>query len=154
MTGNWAGGSKLRGLYVGVSAVVVREGCVLLGQRRGAHGAGTWAFPGGKLAPGENPADAARRELLEETGLRATKVKPLVWTSDVLREDGLHFITLHHYASADDGEPRVREPDKAAVWAWVQWEDPPRPVFAPTASLFATGWSPPRVGSAGHLGRV
>jgi hypothetical protein len=43
----------ISGPLVGVSAVVVREGAVLLGRRRGAHGSGTWAFRGGgDVTPG------------------------------------------------------------------------------------------------------
>ncbi len=38
-----------RGPLVGVSAIVVRDGKVLLGRRRGAHGDGEWSFPGGKV---------------------------------------------------------------------------------------------------------
>ena len=51
-------------------AVVEHRGKYLIGRRpEGAALAGLWEFPGGKVEPGESPADAARRECLEETGL-------------------------------------------------------------------------------------
>ncbi len=51
-------------------AVVERDGQFLIGLRpEGESLAGYWEFPGGKLDPGEQAADAARRECLEETGL-------------------------------------------------------------------------------------
>jgi 8-oxo-dGTP diphosphatase len=130
------------GPIVGVSAIVIRDGRVLLGRRRGAHGAGTWSFAGGKVEGGEHPTDAVRRELGEETGLRATAVTPLAWTSDVFAQEGLHFVTLHHHVTVDDGEPRVCEPDKVDEWLWFEWDRPPEPMFAPAASLWATGWRP------------
>lgn len=150
MTENRATRSKPSGPHLGVSAVAVRHGCVLLGRRRGSHAPGTWAFPGGKVDPGEDPADTVRRELREETGLCATSVEPLPWTSDVFIEDSLHFITLHHYAKAEEGEPHVREPDKVHEWLWLPWDGTPQPLFAPTASLFATGWRPPELRSDGR----
>ena len=52
--------------YIGVAVIVVREGRVLLGKRKNAHGAGTWQFPGGHLEYGESIEDCARRELFEE----------------------------------------------------------------------------------------
>jgi mutator protein MutT len=53
-------------------AVVEKEGRFLIGQRpAGTALAGLWEFPGGKVEPGEVPADAAVRECLEETGLVA-----------------------------------------------------------------------------------
>ena len=54
---------------VGVGVVIVRDGKVLLGLRRGSHGAGSWALPGGHLEWGESVESCARREVKEETGL-------------------------------------------------------------------------------------
>jgi mutator protein MutT len=52
-------------------AVVAHEGRYLIGLRpEGVPLAGYWEFPGGKIRPGESPADAAVRECLEETGVR------------------------------------------------------------------------------------
>jgi 8-oxo-dGTP diphosphatase len=131
----------LSGPLVGVSAIVTRGGAVLLGQRQGAHGAGTWAFPGGKVDPGEPPRDTVRRELLEETGLTARTIEPVAWTSDVFDDAGLHFITLHHVVDAD-GEPALLEPDKVRKWRWCAWDDLPTPLFAPAVALLAGGWRP------------
>lgn len=132
----------LRGPFVGTSAVVVVDGRVLLGLRRGAHGAETWSFPGGKVDPGESPDRAAARELEEETGLRATSTTPIAWTNDIFREDGLHFVTLHHLIEAV-GRPEVREPDKMTQWSWHSWNSLPTPLFTPVAALVETGWQPP-----------
>jgi 8-oxo-dGTP pyrophosphatase MutT (NUDIX family) len=58
------------------AAVVVRDGQVLLiaRQRAGHHYA---ILPGGGIEPDETPAEAARRELREETGLVAAAMRPL-----------------------------------------------------------------------------
>lgn len=126
---------------VGVSAIAVRGRDVLMGRRRGAHGAGTWAFPGGKLEWGERPRDAVVRELREETGLVALDVTPVGWTSDVFDHEGLHFVTLHHRVEVD-GEARVLEPSRVDQWLWFAWGELPHPLFPPTAALVAAGWHP------------
>ncbi len=64
-------------LRVVVGAAVVRDGeRVLVAQRtRGSHLSGCWEFPGGKAEPGETPAEAVRREVLEEVGLEVGRLE-------------------------------------------------------------------------------
>jgi mutator protein MutT len=50
-----------------VAAVIEHGGRFLLTRRQeGAHLAGLWEFPGGKIGAGESHSDALRRELVEE----------------------------------------------------------------------------------------
>ncbi|MER8430572.1 NUDIX hydrolase [Mesorhizobium caraganae] len=60
-----------------VSVAVVRGTTVLLVKRARPPSQGVYAFPGGKVEPGEALEQAAARELLEETGLRAKDYRPL-----------------------------------------------------------------------------
>lgn len=53
----------------GVSIAVFRDREVLLVKRGKAPYLDYWSFPGGRLDDGEATAEAARRELREETGL-------------------------------------------------------------------------------------
>jgi 8-oxo-dGTP diphosphatase len=128
---------------VGVGVLVVREGRVLLGERRGSHGAGTWAPPGGHLEYRESPADCAGRELAEETGLTGGTLTPGPYTTDVFEPEGLHYITLFVVASDVSGVPIVREPTKCVRWGWFRWSALPTPLFAPVQSLRQLGYVPP-----------
>lgn len=135
--------SKLRGPLVGASAVIVRGDRVLLGRRRNAHGAGAFAFPGGKPRPGESPADAVAREVLEETGILIESADPIIWTDEIFAERGLHFVTLHYKATVpSDAEPALLEPEKCEGWDWYSWSALPQPLFLAAAHLVESGWRP------------
>lgn len=55
---------------VGTLVYIRRTGEVLLINKKRGHGAGKVNAPGGKLQPGETVVECARREVLEEVGLR------------------------------------------------------------------------------------
>ena len=56
-------------LVIAASAAVFRDGRVLIARRM--HGPRLWSLPGGRVEPGESPAQAAAREVREETGVEA-----------------------------------------------------------------------------------
>ena len=85
---------------VGVGVLLVRDGRVLLGERRGSHGAGTWAPPGGHLEDGETVEACARREVAEETGLTPGAVMPAPYSVDPFPELGRRYVTLFVVAPA------------------------------------------------------
>jgi 8-oxo-dGTP diphosphatase len=125
----------------GVGVLVLRAGKLLLGRRRGSHGAGSWAPPGGHIDEGEGPAETARREVLEETGLRIEHPRVGPVTEDRFPE-GKHYLTTFVIADAPAGEPRNLEPDKCEGWEWFDWDALPAPLFLPLESLKRQGFRP------------
>lgn len=105
---------------------------VLLGKRRGSHGAGEWSFPGGKIDGGERPETAALREVREETGCNVENVAVLpFWSHETYPELPYAFVTLYFSANLMDGEAvQNLEPNKCEEWRWFPWLDLPKPLFA------------------------
>jgi len=70
-------------IMVDVVAGIIWQGGRYLGVQRpqGKRHAGFWEFPGGKVEPGENTADALIRELHEELGIRVAA--PVYWRETV-----------------------------------------------------------------------
>src|SRR5579862_774510 len=122
--------------HVGIGVVVVKEGKVLLGKRKNAHGNGNWGFPGGHLEHGEAIEDCALRELNEETGLKGTSLQLGPWTNDVIDEK--HYVTLFVFIHFFEGNAKVKEPHKCEEWKWFDWNDLPSPLFPPIRSLILT----------------
>jgi 8-oxo-dGTP diphosphatase len=125
--------SSRRGL-VGVGVIVVRRDEVLFGLRRGAHGGGTWSFPGGHVDDGEDADACALRELEEETGLRAVNPRGVAESEDAF-PDGSRYRTIFVRVDSTSGNPAVREPEACVCWNWFRWDDAPEPLFLPVASL-------------------
>jgi MOSC domain-containing protein YiiM/ADP-ribose pyrophosphatase YjhB (NUDIX family) len=136
-----AGRGLIRKRSIGVGVIVVRSEHVLLGLRRGAHGAGSWSFPGGNLDGDESVEVCALRELSEEVGVEAINPRVVAETEDDSPE-GLRYRTLFVQVDWTRGEPVVREPDKCLRWGWFAWNEPPQPLFLPVASLRAGGFRP------------
>ncbi len=127
---------------VGVGVLVLRDGMVLLGKRRGSHGAGTWSAPGGRLEFGETIEQCAQRELAEETGLYATGLELGPYTNNVFQEVQEQYLTVFALARGFEGCPENLEPNKCEGWFWFPWSELPAPLFPPLASLVQSGYAP------------
>jgi 8-oxo-dGTP diphosphatase len=127
---------------VGVGVIVCRAGRVLLGMRRGSHGEGTWALPGGNLEFGESVLACAQRELAEETALSTAAVRQAQFTVDVFQTEQKHYVTLFVEALDVAGDVQNCEPEKCDGWQWFPWHALPSPLFPPLLSLRALGFVP------------
>lgn len=77
------------------------EGNLLL--LRHSYGADAWAMPGGGMAAGENPEDAARREVLEEVGIDLGNLKSL----GTMNEEVAHSShTAYLFSAVTDAHPK------------------------------------------------
>jgi ADP-ribose pyrophosphatase YjhB (NUDIX family) len=93
---------------VGVGAVVVQDGRVLLVKRRSEPLAGQWSLPGGAVEVGETLAAALAREVFEETGLTIS-VGPLVAVLDRILLDAddrvqYHYVLIDYLCRVTGGE--------------------------------------------------
>lgn len=79
---------------VGVGAVVVRNGQVLIVKRRYEPLAGRWSLPGGTLEIGETLEAGVIREMREETGLEVD-VGPVIEVFDRIMLDERHRVRYH-----------------------------------------------------------
>lgn len=117
----------------GVSAVVLDDdGRVLLGRRADN---GRWAVVSGILEPGEEPAVAAAREVLEETGVEVDVLAlTAVSTSEVIHYpngDVAQYLDVCFWCRAVGGEARVGDDESLDV-GWFPVDDLPEPLHAAT----------------------
>jgi 8-oxo-dGTP diphosphatase len=120
---------------VGIGVIVRNEGRVLVLKRKGSHGEGTWAPPGGHLEYGESIEDCARRETLEETGVAIGNVRFFALTNDVMESEQKHYLTVWVEGDYVSGEAKVAYPEKVAAVAWVAEDALPEPLFDPFHNL-------------------
>ena len=118
--------SKLDSTAISVAAAVIEreDGCVLLAERpAGKLWAGHWEFPGGKIEPGESPAQALRRELQEELGIEADAITPWITRDYAYPEKNVRLY--FHRVSSWHGTPHGREGQRLA------WQRPEAATVAP-----------------------
>ena len=119
---------------VAVAIIVARAGKVLLLKRAGGTtGIGEWAIPGGGVEYMEDPVDAAKRELREETGLTANLLEMAGYSNDTHHREKLHYVTLTFIAQQIKGVAHIAEPHKCSEIGWFSIDSLPSPLFKPTA---------------------
>lgn len=126
---------------VGCGVMLLRDNKILLGKRHEdpakadseLHLEATWTMPGGKIEYGESFEEAAKREVLEETGISLSKVSVICVNND--KNEHAHFVTIGMLGEEFMGEPKVMEPDEITEWRWFDLEDLPKPLYFPSEKL-------------------
>lgn len=113
---------------VGIGVMILKDGKVLLGKRKGSHGAGEYAFPGGHLEYMESFADCAQREVHEECGIEIQNIR-FQYLANVTKYAPKHYVHIGLVADWAGGEPVVLEPEKSEHWDWYDMENLPEPMF-------------------------
>jgi len=107
-----------------VSAVIFREGRILLVRRARSPGKGFYSRPGGRVEFGESLHAALHREVDEETGLRIEIGGLAGWREVLPGTSGstAHFVILSFATRWRAGEPVLN--DELDDFAWVQPDSP------------------------------
>jgi 8-oxo-dGTP diphosphatase len=116
---------------IGVGLMILKEGKMLLGQRRSSHGDGEFCGPGGHLEYMETAEATALREIAEECGSQFKVKNARVFCVSNLRDYApKHYIDFGVIADWQSGEPEVTEPEFRTHWEWYNLDALPHPLFA------------------------
>lgn len=121
---------------VGLGILVFNEQKLLLGERKGAHGAHSFAPPGGHLEFGETFTTCAARELQEETGINVQKFEVIGFTNDIFQQEAKHYVSIFLAARYPSAQSIInKEPEKVLNWDWHALDHLPDQLFLPLANL-------------------
>jgi 8-oxo-dGTP diphosphatase len=112
---------------IGVNLLVIRGTDILLGKRKNIAGDGDWGLPGGRLDRGEWIYEAAKRELAEETGLRAKQFIFAGVTHQL--QAGDHWVQFGFEVSQFEGVEENLEPEVCEELKWFNPDELPENLF-------------------------
>ena len=105
---------------VGVGAIILKDGKILLEKRLNTPGKGKWSVPGGLVELGETVDQAIIREVKEETGLNVANPRLIDIVDHIeLDEDSkikYHFIIIDYLASITGGIPKAASDAEDLKW--------------------------------------
>ena len=90
-------------------------------------------MPGGKLHSGESFEQGAERELEEETGIKANKLKIISLSNDI--KGDAHFVTIGLLCEDFKGQAKTMEPDEITEWKWFNLDELPKNIFFPSKKI-------------------
>ena len=106
--------------WIGIGIVVIKDDQVLLCRRGKPPNVGSWTLPGGAQDVGETCEAAARRELLEETGLSVGELHFCAHV-DTIRHDENGRVRFHYTILDFAGRWAGGEPVAGSDVSEVQW---------------------------------
>jgi len=110
---------------IGVGAVIIKDGKILLEKRKNEPGKGKWSIPGGLVELGENVEQTVMREVKEETGLEVEKPEHIDVVDNVTRDENgeikYHFVILDYFVKFKGGT--LKATSDAEELRWVTFDE-------------------------------
>lgn len=133
------------------AAVIAEDGNILLVQHEKGGGR-YWVLPGGTLEYGETLEAAARREVLEETGLEIEIQGFLFVQESIPRDLSRHVINVYFHARVTGGELTMGPDDVMTDVRWIPLGELPRLTVYPDVTAEILDWIRTGRAPAGYLG--
>jgi 8-oxo-dGTP diphosphatase len=110
---------------IGVGAVIIKDGKILLEKRKNEPGKGKWSIPGGLVELGESVEQTVIREVKEETGLEVEKPEHIDVVDNVIRDENgvvkYHFVIIDYFVKLKGGTLEARS--DAEELRWVAFDE-------------------------------
>jgi ADP-ribose pyrophosphatase YjhB (NUDIX family) len=105
---------------LGVGALIIQDGCIVLVERGREPLKGEWSLPGGVVEVGERLEEAAKREVMEETGLLVEPSAVVEIFERIMRDSEqrpeYHYVLIDYLCEARGGELRAGDDVSRAEW--------------------------------------
>ncbi len=92
---------------IGVGAVIINNGKILLEKRKNDPGKGKWSIPGGIVELGESVEQTIIREVREETGLEVEQPKHIDIVDNIVKDENsnvkYHFVIIDCFVKLKGG---------------------------------------------------
>ena len=123
---------------VGVGAVVICDGKILLEKRKNEPGKGKWSIPGGLVELGESVEQTVIREVEEETGLEVEKPQHIDIVDNITRDENgeikYHFVIIDYFVKLKGGTMKAMS--DAEELRWVPFDEVEKYDLTKTFSAF------------------
>jgi mutator protein MutT len=112
---------------LGVGAVIVCDGKLLLEKRKNEPGKGKWSIPGGLVELGENVEQTVVREVKEETGLEVEEPEHIDVIDNVVRDENdevkYHFVIIDYFVKLRGGTMKAMRDAEELRWVTLDEVD-------------------------------
>jgi len=110
---------------IGVGAVIIKDGKILLEKRKNEPGKGKWSIPGGLVELGESVEQTVIREVKEETGLDVKKPEHIDVVDNVVRDENgevkYHFVIIDYFVKLKGGT--LKAASDAEELKWITFDE-------------------------------